>query len=274
MDTNTQEIVLRRINEADYGEYLQLQKEVFLGDIALCNDGIRKTWASMFELDRVAYAIVTDDNNAFCGYCAVKNIQDEKPEIEIELLRKYRGKGIGFQALGKMMTEVGEQENISCFIAAVESDNHISQKLMCKLGGVPGGIRKSIYLEEKSVKAFEIDNLDLLDSRISHVAETFGVEAIKLLSHVLLFGISLDSLTKALTESDSDRGKKNAGYIDDTNRKVSAALRRKSRSSIANEVLTILNKYSESDFDEAKAEVIAYLNTRSGYDFRVWSHSL
>ena len=96
MDT-TQGIVLRKIDETDYEEYLQLQKEVFIGGIAFSDDIIRETWVYMFGEGRVAYAIVTDDNNAFCGYCAVKNIHNEKPEIEIELLRKYRGKGVGFK---------------------------------------------------------------------------------------------------------------------------------------------------------------------------------
>ena len=224
MDTNKQGIVLRRIDETDYEEYLQLQKEVFIGYIAFSDDGIRHLWVSMFSESRITYAIVTDDSNAFCGYCAIKNIHDEKPEIEIELLRKYRGKGIGFQALRKMMIDIGERENISCFIAAVEADNHISQRLMYKLGGVPGGIRKSIYLEEKCVKEFEEDNIELLNSRINQVAEDFGVEPVKLLSHVLLFDISLDSLTKTLTGNNFDKAKKNTGYINDTDRKISVAL--------------------------------------------------
>ena len=258
-----QGIVLRKIDETDYEGYLQLQKEVFIGDIAFSDDIIRNTWGSMFEEDRVVYAIVTSDNNAFCGYCAVKNIYCGKPEIEIELLRKFRGKGIGFQALRKMMIDIGERKNISCFIAAVESDNHISQRLMYKLGGVPGGIRKSIYLEEKSVKEFEKDNMRLLDSRINQVAEDFGVEPAKLLSHVLLFDISLDSVTRTLTESNFDKKMKDTDYIDDADRRISVALRKKGHNTIANEVLAILDKYGKSDFDEAKAQVIAYLNTRA-----------
>ena len=160
MDTNSHGIVLRRIDEADYDEYLQLQKEVFLGGIAFNDDIIRKVWVSLFGDGRVTCAIVTGDSNVFCGYCGVKNIHDEKPEIEIELLKKYRGKGIGFQALRKMMIDIGMRENISCFIAAVEPDNHVSQSLMYKLGGVPVGIRKSIYLEEKSVEEFEKGNIE------------------------------------------------------------------------------------------------------------------
>ena len=53
MDTNTQGIVLRRIDEIDYVEYLQLQKEVYIGDIVFCDDSIRKTWVSMFEESRI-----------------------------------------------------------------------------------------------------------------------------------------------------------------------------------------------------------------------------
>ena len=160
------------------------------------------------------------------------------------------------------MIDTGMRGNISCFIAAVESDNHISQRLMYKLGGVPGGIRKSIYLEKESVKDFEKDNIELLDSRIIQVAENFGVEPVKLLSHVLLFDISLDSLTKTLTESIFDKNRENADSIDDTDRKISVALRKNSQNSIVNEVLTILNNYLKNNFDEAKAQVIAYLNKR------------
>jgi hypothetical protein len=105
--------------------------------------------------------------------------------------------------------------------------------------------------------------MGLLDSRINQVAENFNVEPIKLLSHVLLFDISLDSLTKASAENSFDRENKNMDYVDSIDRKISVALRNNSQKSIVKEVLKILNKYGENDYDEAKAEVIAYLNARS-----------
>ena len=102
-----------------------------------------------------------------------------------------------------------------------------------------------------------------MNSRKSQVAKDFGVEPVKLLSHVLIFDISLDSLAKILTENNFDKAKKNTDYIDDTDRKISVALRRKGHNSIVNEVLTMLGKYGENNFDEAKAQIIAYLNSRS-----------
>ena len=154
----------------------------------------------MFKESRITYAIMTDDIIDFCGYCAVKNIYEEKPEIEIELFSRYRSKGIGYQALSNMMTGLIKQHSISCFIATVAPDNHVSQGLMYKLGGVPAGIRKSIPADipEKYIQEYERIYLGSLNNVIIKAAENFGVEPKTLLSHRLIFSISADSLFKSL----------------------------------------------------------------------------
>jgi RimJ/RimL family protein N-acetyltransferase len=263
MAKTTPNIILRTVDEADSDNYVKLQKEVRIVNYKHDDDDIyAQTGTSIINEYSLAYTIVTEDTGDFCGYCAVKDIHAEKPEIVIELLKRYRGKGIGFKALSLLMTEAGERYKISCFTAAVEPDNRISQKLMRKLGGVPNGVRKSIYLDEEDIEGFEADNTGLLDSSILQLAKDFGVQPSTLLSHALLFDIPLDSLSKAIQEQNAGFKNERLSCIDDTNRKISVALRKTAYNKLANKVLTVLKKYGEDDFDKAKAEAIAYLEAK------------
>ena len=122
-----------------------------------------------------------------------------------------------------------------------------------KLCGVPNGVRRrSIYLEEKDVTEFEQNNLELLDDRLNQVARDFEVNPEKLLSHMLVFEIPLASLVNALNRQDPAVVKENADYRYDTDRKIISALRKSCYGSIANEVLSILSKFEENEFSEAK----------------------
>ncbi|MDR1699662.1 MAG: GNAT family N-acetyltransferase [Lachnoclostridium sp.] len=256
------EITLKLLKKTDMDEYMdkyiELQKGVVLGDVSYKDEIIRQTWPELFESDIVSYAIITKEGADFCGYCAVKNIETDRPEIQIELLRTFRGKGIGFQALYEMMVEVGERYNISCFIAAVESDNYASQRLMYKLGGLPGGIRRTIYLNENEVGSFEKDYIDLLNRHMIQVAADFGVAPQKLLSHVLIFKIQLAELKKGMCSQNPCGTIPKTALMDEQDRKVSIAMRKHKMESIANDVLDILRKLEKERSDDAKKEINEY----------------
>jgi RimJ/RimL family protein N-acetyltransferase len=233
-----------------------LRKDVWLGDEQLISDDIIKNmWEYMFEDKRVSYCIMTARENDFCGYCAVKDLDADKPEIEIELLRKYRGQGIGYQALSDMMASIEETSNVSGFISVVEPDNYISQKLMYKLGGIPAGVRQSNWLGDEDVDDFEKAHMDLLDERLLQVAEDFCVSPQKLLSSVLVFDIPLTATRKEPVKHGI------GGQVFDCDRVLSKAIRRYSFRRVSREVLLLLLKY-EHDPERAIKEATAYVEAK------------
>ena len=78
--------------------------------------------------------------NEFVGYCGIKNLTQEIPELAIELLSKYRKNGYGFQALSLLMDQFSEITGEHVFRSRVEVDNYASQALHRKLGAVPNGM--------------------------------------------------------------------------------------------------------------------------------------
>ena len=84
-----------------------------------------------------------------------------------------------------MLTEVKERLNINEFHIKVEPDNYASQKLFERLGAVPYGIAEFMLHKEEDILRCEEENMDAIDEQLVNVAEKFGVEPRKLLSHVL-----------------------------------------------------------------------------------------
>ncbi len=248
-------IKLREMLQSDLGNYTQLRKEVWLGDDLLTDDIIHKMWEGMFDGKRANYCIETDGDNDFCGYCAVRDTDADKPEIEIELLRRYRGQGIGFQALSTMMSNIEKSADVSGFIAAVEPDNYVSQCLMYKLGGKPGGIRQSSWLSDEDVDEFEKEHMNLLDNTLRQVAADFCIAPKKLLSSELLFEIPVTTARNAPNQHGAFR------KCFDCDRALGKAIRKYSRRSAQREVLLLLLKY-EHDPERARHEIISYLESK------------
>lgn len=49
------------------------------------------------------YSIFSKKTGEFVGYCGIKNLTKEVPELAIELLKKCRKQGYGYQALSLLM---------------------------------------------------------------------------------------------------------------------------------------------------------------------------
>lgn len=209
-----QNIRLRQMTDLYKAEYLKLQKELAYNKDVFNNEKyVEDLWKNFWEKKRVVYSISTELEGDFCGYCAVKNINAECPEIEIELVGKYRRKGIGYQALSLMLQDIYERYDKQCFFSRVEPDNYASQNLMKKIGGKPAGIMlDSMFLEEEQ-EEFEKRHSNLLDKYLEKVAEEFQVEPEKLLSHVLCFHITVDDMHKAIVDAnEKEKEKSNKTY--------------------------------------------------------------
>jgi len=138
------DVHIRNMNASDYDNYFILQEEVSITSKLLDYPGMKEySWNDLMQENRMNFVIETNQNE-FCGYCAIKDIREDKPEIEMELLKRYQGRGIGYQAL-KMMIKIGIDENKSGFVSVVATDNEASHKLMKKLNGVEVGTREGSF---------------------------------------------------------------------------------------------------------------------------------
>lgn len=202
-----EDIKLRPMSKGqDCGNYIRLQKEVspfrhMFDDKDFCD----KSWNDMFAEGRVPYAITETGCEDFCGYCAIKNIKKDKPEIEIELLEQFRGCGIGYAALCNLIQTIVGENGVRNFTYCTDPDNYASQALVSKIGGKPDGLKRFFFLRENEVKKFEEENMGMIDDRLEKVALLFCVEPRKLLSHILVYTIAIDDFVQALKTNNGGR---------------------------------------------------------------------
>lgn len=181
----------------DKEQYFALQKSVaIMQNVYKDNEKYGNLiWKGLVEdKNRICFVIENLPGHVYCGECAVKNISDSIPEIEIELLKERQGKGIGYQAIVIMLNKLAEKYKKERFYAKVEPDNYVSQLLFEKLGGIPAGITRDYKVSDERADHFIKTHENLLDEKINKVAEKFGVEAKLLLTHVLVYLVDVNDM--------------------------------------------------------------------------------
>ena len=88
-----------------------------------------------------------------------------------------------------MLSEIRQRLAVCEFRIRIDPGNTASQKLFEKLGAVPNGISEFLLHGEDELARCEEENLQYLDDNMVALAEKFGVEPRKLLSHVLEYRI-------------------------------------------------------------------------------------
>lgn len=186
-------VVLTRISDTDYQDYEILETENPFNKCCFSfSEFMQEVWKD-FLSERIFVCTVRKAiNNEFCGYCQIKDITTEAPELGIELLKKVHNQGIGFHSLKLLMTKYVRLSEKKYFISRVEPQNYVSQRLMEKLGGKPDGICDFLIRGEAEKIAFENKYAHLIDDKLISVAEKFNVKPEKLLSHVLRYRIEAD----------------------------------------------------------------------------------
>ncbi len=182
-------ILLKAVSEDQKDYMLSVSYECSFIKHEFENETYRKYLWEEFIRENVAnYCIYTKDTNDFVGYCGIKDITREIPELAIELLSKYRQHGYGFQALSMLMDEFSRITGEHVFRSRVEVDNYASQALHRKLGAVPNGMSEFLLHGEEIIK-YQKENQHLIDDNIRKLAADFGVEPIEILGHVLEYRI-------------------------------------------------------------------------------------
>jgi RimJ/RimL family protein N-acetyltransferase len=145
-------------------------------------------WETHIAENTANYSIFDKTSGEYVGYCGIKNLTQDNWEIAIGLLKKFQGKGYGYNALVLMFNALKNLTGTRVYRSRVDSDNYASQGLMKKLGARPNGISE-MFLHGDELIRFQEENKDLIDDRIIGVANEFGVAPIDLLGHVLEYRI-------------------------------------------------------------------------------------
>lgn len=182
------QVILRKIKEEDKEGFFELQKETSAMKFMLKEDDFRLMLWNEHVQDKSLMVTIEVDGE-YAGYCGINNLSNEHWEIAIELREKWRRKGIGYEALKLFLTELKSRIHRSEFRVKIDPDNYASQRLFEKLGAKPYGISEYMLHEEEDIRMCEEENLQEIDEKLIEVAEKFGVEPRKLLSHVLEYSL-------------------------------------------------------------------------------------
>ena len=132
MDTN--KIRLRELKETDRELYLLAASEE-PGCENIYGDGLiaNIVWSLAYgdKGKRKNFAI-EDEEGSFLGYCNVE--EGETPEIGINILPDYQGKGIGGIAIRLLWIRISQERKLTYFVARVEEKNTKSIRMFEKLG--------------------------------------------------------------------------------------------------------------------------------------------
>ena len=185
------EIILRKVQDSDKDIFIELQKENNIVKSMMKEEAYRNMlWNEHIEYKALMFSVIVD--NEYAGYCGIKNTTHEQWEIAIEILNKWKHKGIGYRAISVMLDEIKNRLNVSEFRVRIDAENYPSQRLFEKLGAEHNGISEFLLHEEADIRRCEEENIHLLDERIQKLAKQFNVEPRKLLSHVLEYKLTWD----------------------------------------------------------------------------------
>lgn len=177
-------VQIRAVQETDKEGFLKLHEETCAVKSILEEEAYQNmVWRGYTQETGMMFTI--EVAGEYAGYCGVKNLLEENWELTMELLRRFRGKGIGYIAMNCMLSEMKTRIGADRFRIKIESDNYESQHLAERLGAVPYGIAEYMLHKEEDRIRFEEENLEAIDERLIKAAQKFGVPPRKLLSHVL-----------------------------------------------------------------------------------------
>lgn len=146
----TDRFLMRIMEENDFDDYLKVLKDTMpkaaqKGEMKkYFIQGARESYKDMFQSNQLSVGIWTRFNFDFCGYCMLKHIDTNTPEIGIDLRKKYRRKHIGLESLTELLTFAKENFEVDHFIYAVDIENIASQKLAERLGGERKEIKNTL----------------------------------------------------------------------------------------------------------------------------------
>ena len=182
-------IQIRKVMDSDKDKYIDLQKETSVVKSMLQEKAYQNMlWKEHIQDKSLMFTIEVDGE--YAGFCGINNLALENWEIAIELLKNYRNRGVGYIAVGIMLTEIKTRLGVKDFRVKIDSDNNASQRLFEKLGATPYGIAEFMLHKEEDILRCEEENINEINDRLIQTAKKFSVEPRKLLSHVLEYDLN------------------------------------------------------------------------------------
>lgn len=135
-------------------------------------------------------SICMKDGGDFVGYCSVEKLSKRPLEVGINLLPEFQAHGFGPEAISAFMESIQKAAGPMDFVAVIEPENVNSQKMFRRLGFKPERIATLFIKDPDDLRCFEdmrLQGLGEIPEGLLDLAEEFGVELRRLLSHVLVF---------------------------------------------------------------------------------------
>lgn len=165
-------------------QYTNIYKTVYNEEPAIRRDAFE---SEVFRPESL-FCIIEDEEGVPVGYLALKDTSAAMWELAIELDECRTQRGIGSQSVCLFLNEVHRLTGKDTIKACVEVDNIPSQHFFEKLGAKLTGLHGNTALRsDEEKKRFENRHLDLIDDNMRELAVRLGVDASKLLSHVLVY---------------------------------------------------------------------------------------
>lgn len=190
----SERLMLRSPEDEDLMKYIDAfgSPNPLLAEEYRRNERLREHyWRDVMESEDSLYCSICDkDSEAFLGYCEVDGLNERPLEIGISLLEDSQAKGFGPEALTAFMAAFQRVSGPMAFTARITAENVSSQKMFRRLGFAPDGIATFIIKDSDSLERLEqarLKKLGGIPEGLQVLAEEFGVEPQKLLSHVLVF---------------------------------------------------------------------------------------
>lgn len=189
----TERLVLRRPMDEDMMKYIDAfggPNPLLANEYRLDERLQRMYWESVEKEDSLYCSICAKENGEFLGYCTIEELSGWPPEIGINLLERFQGRGIGPEAVSAFMDVCQRVMGSVPFIAKIEAENACSQKMFRRLGFRPEGIDTFIIKDPIDLERFEqkrLKELGGVPKKLQSLAKEFEVEPRKLLSHLLVF---------------------------------------------------------------------------------------
>ena len=171
-----EDYLLRPLAERDKSNFIETEKQENVVPKDTFDEPmfVEQLWRDTEE-DCIFFSIIAKAADKFCGFCNLRRLNDEIPEIGISLQEPFRYQGIGVHVLPLFMQTVRQRTRVDRFLARVYSDNTACLRLMEKLGGVQIGTEPSEYmqlvekikplLDEDAIRKLEEKGVSFSDSR-------------------------------------------------------------------------------------------------------------
>lgn len=186
----TERLVLRKPIESEMLDYMDAFSTISPGLAQWYKNNEKALafyWDSVNSEETLYCTVSSKEDGRFIGYCAIDKLDTDPIELGINLLNEYQNRGIGTESISALIDGFERIAGPTEFVAKIEAENARSQRMFRKLGFKPAGIDAFLIKEPELLRQFEDSRIDEIDDSIRALAEEFGVEPRKLLSHLLVF---------------------------------------------------------------------------------------